>query len=64
MINVLITLFILVLVGSILWYVVVTLVPIGQPFKNILLAILALIFVLVLLGMVFGGLPMPVLIRN
>jgi len=58
MIDVLVTLLILVIVGSILWYVVATLAPLPQPFKNIALIILCLIFVIYLLALAFGTAPM------
>jgi hypothetical protein len=59
MIEMLVTLLILVLVFGILWYVFTALVPLPPPFGMVARAIIALIFVLVLIGILFGGIDLP-----
>jgi len=62
MMNILITLLIMLIVFGIIWYVV-TLLPIVEPFKSIALAIVGLILVVYLLGVLFGGMPLPIVLR-
>lgn len=51
MIGLLVTILVLLVIFAI-FYWIVTLIPLPQPFKQIAIAVLALIFVLVLLGAV------------
>jgi hypothetical protein len=60
MINFLIFLLVMILVYGILWYVVARL-PLPAPFDVTVQVILALIFIFVLLGALYGGVPVPVL---
>lgn len=61
MIAFLIYVIVLLLIFGVIWYVI-DLLPITPPnFKQIIKAIVGLILVLILLGMLFGGIPMPVL---
>ncbi len=57
MIPLLVTLFVLTLVASLIWYIVAYLLPVPQPFKNVLLAILCVIFIIYLLAMISGNAP-------
>jgi len=60
MLSLLITLLILCLVLGLVWYVV-TLLPLPAPFKNIALAIIAVIAAIYLLSILLGAAPLPVL---
>lgn len=57
MIEFLISLVILCLVFGLIYYIV-TLIPLPEPFKKIAVIAVLLIFVLVLLGMFTGSVPM------
>lgn len=58
MINLLLTLVILCVLGSLVWWLV-TLLPLPAPMNRIVQALMVLIFILVLIGMVWGGVPIP-----
>jgi hypothetical protein len=58
MIAFLIYLLVLCLVFGLIYYVI-TLLPLPQPFKNVAVILIVLIFVLVLLSGFYGALPMP-----
>jgi hypothetical protein len=57
MLSFLVYLLVMCLVFGVIYWAV-SLVPLPPPLRNIVLGILALIFVLVLLGMLFGGIPL------
>jgi hypothetical protein len=58
MVGLLISLLILIIVFGLLYYIV-TLLPLPQPFKNIAVILVLLIFVIILLSIALGGIPMP-----
>lgn len=60
LISLLVTVLVLVLIGGVVWWIL-TLVPLPEPFGKIAQIVVALIFVLVLLGVVFGQISIPVL---
>jgi hypothetical protein len=62
MINLLIFIIVMCIVFGLIYYAV-TLLPLPEPFKNIAVIAVLLIFVLVLLGALFGGVPVPVVIK-
>jgi len=51
--SILITLIILIIVFGLIWWLV-GILPIPQPFKNVVIAILAVIGIIYLLGVAFG----------
>lgn len=63
MIDQLITLLVLVLILGLFWWVFTTIVPLPAPFDKVAQVIIALIFVLVLLSIFFGGYHFAVLRR-
>jgi len=58
MIEFLVYLLVLCLVFGLVYYAL-GLLPLAPPFKNIVLVILILIFILLLLGALFGAMPLP-----
>ena len=60
MLNLLVTLLILVLVFGLVWWVV-SLIPLPAPFATVAQALVAVIFIIILLGVAFGGVSMPAL---
>lgn len=58
MINLLIYVVVLCIVLGLVYYIV-TLLPLPEPFKNVAVIAILLIFILLLLGVLFGGIPMP-----
>jgi len=58
-INLLVTLLVLVLVFGVVWWLFTSVIPLPAPFAKVAQVIIAVIFVLVLLGMVFGGVDLP-----
>lgn len=58
MISVLVNLLIVLIIFGLLYYAA-TLLPLPQPFRNLVLVLLILIFVLLLVGVLFGVLPTP-----
>jgi hypothetical protein len=56
--DLLVTLLIFLIIAGVVWYIA-GLLPIPQPIKNIALAILGLIFILWLLGILFGAASFP-----
>jgi len=63
LVNLLITILILSLVFGLIWWVLGQM-PIPEPFRMVVNAIIGLIAVLVLLGIVFGGINVPILRIN
>ena len=61
--GILISLLILVIVAGIVYWIV-TLLPLPQPFKNIVIVILLLILLLWILGMFTGYFPVAPLLRR
>ena len=59
MISFLIWIVILLLIFGVLFYVIDMLPFIEPPFKNVAKALLALVFVIILLGALMGAVPMP-----
>jgi hypothetical protein len=59
MIELLLTLLILVLIFGLIWWVFTSLIPLPDPFSKIAQVIIALIFILLLVGILFGGIPTP-----
>ncbi len=58
MISLLITLIIFCIIAGLIYYLL-TLLPLPQPFKNIIMVAFICILILVLLGWLFGGVDMP-----
>lgn len=56
MIELLVTIVVLALVFGVLYWLV-DMIPIAQPFNKIVKVGLAVVFVLVIIGMLFGGVP-------
>jgi hypothetical protein len=62
MLNILFTLLILLLVLGIVYWIV-GLIPLEQPIKNIIMAIIGVMALIYLLSILFGAAPAPVLFR-
>jgi hypothetical protein len=62
MINILISLLVLALIFGLVWWIFASLVPLPEPFGRIAQAIIALIFVLLLVSILFGGFNLPKLV--
>lgn len=63
MIELLISLLVLVLIFGVAWWII-TLIPLPPPFHQVAQVVLALIFLLVLLGILLGGVPFrPLVLR-
>ena len=60
MINLLVTIIILAIVAGLLYYLV-GMLPLPAPFAQIVQVAVILICILVLLGIIFGGIDLPVL---
>lgn len=60
MINLLVSLLILAIVAGLLWWAI-TMLPLPAPFAQIVRVVFVLIIVLVLLGVLFGNVQVPVL---
>lgn len=58
MISLLVTLLILCLVFGLIWYLV-GMLPLPEPFGMVARVSMLVIFILLLLGMVFGGVDVP-----
>ena len=58
MISLLLTLLVLCIVGGLIFYLV-GMLPIPAPFGQAVKVIVILIFILILLGVVFGGIDVP-----
>lgn len=63
MINLLISIIVFCIVGGLLYYLV-SLLPLPEPFPNIIRICVVLIAILLLLGLIFGGVSMPFHIRG
>lgn len=61
MLNSLLTLLILVLVFGLVWWIFTTLVPLPEPFAKIAQVLIAVIFLVLLFTVFFGGIDMPVM---
>jgi hypothetical protein len=61
MINLLILLIVFCIVAGLIYYLL-TLLPLPQPFKNVIMIAFILILILVLLGFVFGGINVPIVV--
>jgi hypothetical protein len=57
-IELMIYLIVLCIVFGLLYYVV-TLLPLPEPFKTIAIVLVLIVFILVLLGVFFGGINLP-----
>jgi hypothetical protein len=57
-IEFLVYLIVLCIVFGLLYYVV-TLLPLPEPFKTIAIVLVLVVFILVLLGVLFGGINLP-----
>jgi hypothetical protein len=55
MIDQLVTLLILVLILGLIWWVFTSFIPLPEPFRKVAVVIIALIFVLMLISIFFGG---------
>lgn len=58
MIDLLLTIIVFAIVGGLIWYLI-TLLPLPEPFAMILRVCVILLFVVLLLGMLFGGVSLP-----
>jgi hypothetical protein len=61
MLNALLTILILALIFGIVWWLFTALIPLPPPFAQIAQVIIALIFLLLILGVFFGGIHVPLL---
>jgi hypothetical protein len=59
LINLLVTLIIIALVFGLVWWVLAQM-PIPEPFRMVINALIGLIAVVFLLGLLFGGVSVPV----
>jgi len=59
MISNLVTLLVLVLIIGLVWWILTTYVTLPAPFYKIAGVIVAIIFVLLLVGILFGGVSLP-----
>lgn len=64
MINLLVTLLVLILIFGLIWWVFTSIIPLPAPFAQVAQVVIVLIFVLLLLGIFFGGVNLPVLRLN
>lgn len=62
-INQLFMLLVLVLVFGLIWWLVTSVIPLPAPFAKVAQVLIVVIFILVLLGAVFGGIDLPTLRR-
>ncbi len=58
MIQLLITIVVFLVVGGLLYYLI-TLLPLPSPFPQVIQVAIILILILVILGALFGGVPVP-----
>ena len=58
MIDMLIYLIVLCIVGGLIYYLI-TMLPLPDPFKRIIMIAMILIFILILLSMFMGGISLP-----
>ena len=58
MISLLVFILILALIFGVVWYVI-SLIPLPPPFGRVAQIVVGLIFILVLIGAVFGGVAVP-----
>lgn len=58
MISLLITIIVFCIIAGLIYYLL-QLLPLAQPFKNVIMIAFILICILVLLGWLFGGVDMP-----
>lgn len=58
MISLLVTLIVFCIVAGLIYWLL-TMLPLPDPFKTIIIVAFILILILVLLGMFFGGIDMP-----
>ncbi len=63
MIDALIYLIVLMVVGGLIYWLI-TLLPLPQPFKQIIMVAFVLIAILLVLGVFFGGIPVHPVWRN
>ena len=59
MINLLLQLLVLVLIFGVLWWIFTALIPLPDPFGKVAQVIIAIIFILILIGIFFGGITLP-----
>jgi hypothetical protein len=62
-INVLLFIILLLVAGAVLWWAM-SKAPLASPFKEWVIFIVAQIFALVLIGVLFGGIATPTLLRG
>lgn len=60
LIGILVALVLWCIVGGLLYYII-TLLPLPQPFKNIVTMLVLLILIVILLGLMLGWVPIPIL---
>jgi hypothetical protein len=60
-INLLVTLLVLVLVFGLIWWLFTSIVTLPAPFAKVAQVLIAVIFIVLLLGIVFGGVDVPVM---
>lgn len=61
--DLLLTLLIFILIFGLIYWVT-TLIPLPGPMRQIVIVILAVIAIIYLLGMLFGGFPHPIVLRR
>ena len=59
MLNALVTLLVLILIFGVVWWIFTSLVPIPAQFQQMAKIVIALIFLLILIGVFFGGIDLP-----
>jgi hypothetical protein len=63
MIELLVTILIWVLIGGLIWWLV-SLIPLPPPFKQVALVILLLIGIILLIGLLYGSVPVFPVVRG
>jgi hypothetical protein len=63
MIDQLVTLLILVLILGLVWWLFTSIIPLPEPFAKVAQVIIIVIFILLLIGIFFGGFHMAVFRR-
>ena len=59
MINALVTILVLALLFGVVWWIVTALLPLPEPFARVAQGVIALIFLLLIIGVFFGGVELP-----
>ena len=60
LIQLLVTLLVLCLIFGLLWWLFTSIIPLPAPFNTVAQVLIVVIFIVVLLSMMFGGIGVPV----